>query len=490
MKNILILKLCLLVVLSSYAQKKPVDEINKLITPTDAEAHLSFLSADEMRGRDTGSKELDIAANYIAGYFKQLGIAPAPGTSNYFQMVNLEKTTVASAAELKLDTSRFKLKDNFLVMRGGDINWSGEFIYAGYGSKEELTEDIKGKVVVVLAGARDMTNQRSLFNISAEKSAQAAKLGAVAMIEILVTPPFPWPGLVGYFGSGSRVGVKAETSDIPVLWIKETEAPAIVKLKELKKMNGSLKVSGVQKTPINTKNVAGVIEGTDPVLKNEYIAISAHYDHVGVGRKVNGDSIYNGARDNAIGTVGMMQTAKFLSQFRPKRSVIFIALTAEEKGLLGSAWYSDHPLVPLNQTVFNFNCDGAGYNDKNIVTVNGLERTTAETLLTDGCAAFGLKASLDPVPEQNLYERSDNFNFAKKGVPAINFAPGIKAFDADLMKYYHQPADEFASLDMEYLTRYFKAYVYVNYLLANAPKSPYWKPGDKFEVAAKDLYKK
>lgn len=490
MKQLISLFLTVAVIATSWAQKKPIDEINRLVTQTEAEAHLSFLSADEMRGRDTGSKELDIAANYIAGYFKQLGMTAAPGAANYFQTVELERTTVATQAVLKIDTSRFKLKDNFLVMRGADLNWNGELVYAGYGSKEELTEEIKGKVVVVLAGARDMTNQRSLFSISSEKSALAAKLGAVAMIEILVTPPFPWPGLVSYFGSGSKIGAKSETNDIPVIWLKEAEASAIVKLKEAKKATGSLQVSGIKRTPVPAKNVVGIIEGSDPVLKKEYLAISAHYDHVGVGRKVAGDSIYNGARDNAIGIVGLMETAKFFTTFKPKRSVIFIAVTAEEKGLLGSAWYADHPLVPLNQTVFNFNCDGAGYNDKSIVMVNGLERTTAEGFLNQGCSAFGLKASLDPVPEQNLYERSDNYNFAKKGVPAINFSPGVKAFDQELMKYYHQPADEFASLDMEYLTRYFKAYVYTNYLIANSTQAPWWKPGDKFETPAKELYKK
>ena len=241
----------------------------------------------------------------------------------------------------------------------------------------------------------------------------------------------------------------------------------------------------------NGKNVAGVIEGSDPKLKNEYLIISAHYDHVGVKVVPNKtDSIYNGARDNAIGTVGLMETAKFFSMYPPKRSVLLLAVTAEEQGLLGSAWYSDHPLIPLKQCVFNFNCDGAGYNDKTIATVVGLERTTAQADLTKGCEAFGLKAALDPVPEQNLYERSDNFNFAVKGIPAINFAPGVKAFDADLTKYYHQPEDEVSSLDFDYLIKYFRAYVYTNYLLANAPATPIWKAGDKFEPAAKALYGK
>jgi Zn-dependent M28 family amino/carboxypeptidase len=185
-----------------------------------------------------------------------------------------------------------------------------------------------------------------------------------------------------------------------------------------------------------------------------------------------------------------METAKFFSMYPPKRSVLLLAVTGEEKGLLGSSWYANHPLIPLKQCVFNFNCDGAGYNDKTVATVVGLERTTAESDLNKGCEAFGLKAGLDPVPEQNLYERSDNYSFAAKGIPAINFGPGVKAFDAELLKYYHQPEDEVSSLDLDYLMKYFRAYVYTNFLLANSLKAPYWKPGDKFEATAQKLYAK
>jgi Zn-dependent M28 family amino/carboxypeptidase len=156
--------------------------------------------------------------------------------------------------------------------------------------------------------------------------------------------------------------------------------------------------------------------------------------------------------------------------------------------LLGSGYYVDHPLVPLNKTVFNFNCDGAGYNDTTMVTIIGLERTSLRDDLTRACKAFGLRAEPDPVPEQNLYERSDNFNFAAKGIPAIDFAPGTKSFDAELMKYYHQPADEVATLDFNYLIKYFRAYAYANYLIANRPQAPTWTAGDKFEALGKKLY--
>jgi Zn-dependent M28 family amino/carboxypeptidase len=226
------------------------------------------------------------------------------------------------------------------------------------------------------------------------------------------------------------------------------------------------------------------------VLKNEWIIISAHYDHVGVKKNATADSIYNGARDNALGTVALLQAAKFFGKNQPKRSILFLAVTAEEKGLLGSEWYSNHPLIPLKQTVFNFNCDGAGYNDTTIVTLIDLNRTTADQLLIEGCSAFGLTLKGDPAPEQNLYERSDNVNFAVKGVPAVDMAPGVKAFDQNLFKYYHQPADEVGSLNMRYIEKFHQSFVYSAYLIANAKDRPTWKQGDKFEEAGKKLYGK
>ncbi len=253
-----------------------------------------------------------------------------------------------------------------------------------------------------------------------------------------------------------------------------------------------LAIEGIKQVVVPARNVLGVLEGSDPKLKNEYLVVSAHYDHVGVQKnaKVGTDSIFNGARDNAIGVVGMLATAKYLSQYPPKRSVLFVAWTAEEKGLLGSKYYSENPVIPMKQTVFNFNCDGAGYNDITAATIIGMERTTAESDLFKACQAFGLKATVDPVPEQNLFERSDNYYFAVKGVPAISFSPGVKSFDAELMKYYHKQADEVSSLDFDYLIKYFRAYVYSNVLLSSNPKVPVWKSGDKFEAEAKKLYGK
>lgn len=501
MKNLTLSLLALLLVVNVSAQKKgaknvaptPVDEITSLVTKNDAEAHLTFLASDEMRGRNTGSPELEIAATYIASHFKQWGIKPAPGTNDkYFQTVEFQKTTPPSVIEFVVDGQTFKLKEDVVQLGGGDVEASGAIAFVGYGTRADFEKvDVKGKIVVAFTGsASDPDIMRAFTTESVSKNALTKEFGGVALVEINTIPGIPWPNLAGFLGN-PRTSLKKEAAGVPHFWMKNSEVPALTSLKESKSGKGSLKATGSKIKYFNGRNVAGVVEGTDPVLKNEYIVVSAHYDHVGVTKKPNQeDSIYNGARDNAIGTVGMMETARFFGKFPQKRSVLLLALTAEEAGLLGSSWYSEHPLVPLKQTVFNFNCDGAGYNDKTIATVIGMERTTAEPEIAKACEAFGLKAIVDPVPEQNLYERSDNYNFAKKGVPAIDFAPGTRSFDAELMKYYHQPADEVGSLDFDYLVKYFRAYVYTNYLLANMPKAPVWKAGDKFEAEAKKLYGK
>lgn len=500
MKKLTLSLLAFLALVSVHAQKKasknaanPVNDIATLVTKNDAEAHLTFLAADEMRGRNTGSPELDVAANYIASNFKQWGIKPAPGTNDkYFQTVLFQKTTPPSAIEFVVNGQTFKIKEDVVQLGGEDVQASADIAFVGYGSRADFEKtDVKGKIVVAFTGTADDPNiMRAFMTKTVSKNALTKEFGGVALVEINTIPGIPWQNLANFLGA-PRTSLKKESAGVPHFWMKNSDVAALNSLKESKSGKGSIKATGAKVKYFSGKNVAGVVEGTDPVLKNEYIVVSAHYDHVGVQNKPNQtDSIYNGARDNAIGTVGMLETARFFGKYPQKRSVLLLGLTAEEAGLLGSSWYADHPLIPLKQTVFNFNCDGAGYNDTTITTVIGMERTTAEPEIAKACEAFGLKATVDPVPEQNLYERSDNYNFAKMGVPAIDFAPGTKAFDAELMKYYHQAADEVGSLDFNYLVKYYRAYVYTNYLLTNMPKAPVWKAGDKFEAVAKKLYEK
>lgn len=490
-----ILHFFLLIGVVVHAQKNnPVTDVSRLVTQPEIEAHLTFLASDEMRGRDTGSPEFEIAANYVAAQYKMFGLKPAPGQSGYFQSVPLQDSHPATDGELLLGSDVFKFKEQFILFEGENMSWKGEVVFAGYASPEELEKaNVKGKLVIALAGTKDSGgNPMAIFNAAGGKYNDAINAGAAGLIEIFASPQIPWPALVNYFAGNVTTKVKkGGDNPAPHVWLKDGEFESLKTIRD-GALNGSLTIEGVRKTDVPSRNVIGMIEGTDPKLKGEYLVVSAHLDHVGVQKNAQPgkDSIFNGARDNAIGVVGLISTAKYLSQYPPKRSVLFIALTGEEKGLLGSKYYAENPVVPLNKTVFNFNCDGAGYNDVTMATIIGMERTTAEADLAKACQAFGLKAAVDPVPEQNLFERSDNYNFAVKGVPAITFAPGTKAFDAELMKYYHQPADEVGSLDFDYLIKYFRAYVYANVLLANNPAAPTWKTGDKFEAESKKLYGK
>jgi hypothetical protein len=477
---------------SVMAQKKIISKIELEVTAAELEAHLSFLASDEMRGRDTGSPEIDIAANYIATQLKLSGVKPGSGAS-YFQEVQLQRINPPTSAEIVIGSDVLKLKDDFLFLSGGSANLEKDIVFVGFGTPEDFQKvDVKDKIVVAYAGVPTSKNPvQAIFTDGPQKNRMAISHGAAALIEIMTLPGVPWPGIANYL-SAERMVTKTETAaEFPHLLLRNVDLPGVQALKESKTSKGSIVINAGNLGPVITKNVLGIIEGSDPTLKQEWIVISAHYDHVGVKKSVNNpDSIYNGARDNAIGTVALLEAAKFLSQNKPKRSILFLALTAEEKGLRGSEWYSEHPIIPLNKTVLNFNCDGAGYNDTTIATIIDFNRTSVDPLLLKACQTFGLTLKGDPAPEQNLYERSDNVNFAAKGVPAVNISPGIKAFDPELFKYYHQPADEVSSLNMHYLEKFFRAYVYASYLLANDPQRPAWVKGDKFEDVGKRLYAK
>ena len=245
--------------------------------------------------------------------------------------------------------------------------------------------------------------------------------------------------------------------------------------------------------PILANNVMGMVEGTDETLKKQFIVLSAHYDHLGVApvpKSVNGkkDSIYNGARDNAIGVTAVMNAARYFAKHPARRSILFILFTAEEMGLVGSRYFAEHPVLPLNKIVYNLNCDNGGYNDTTIITVIGLGRTSADDDIKKACLDYGVEAIADPVPELNLFDRSDNVNLAAKGIPAPTFGMGVTSFDSVIRKYYHQVTDEVSSFDLKYALTYIKAYILAAKNIADNPAQPAWIKDDKYEAAWKRLY--
>ncbi|WP_258099453.1 M28 family metallopeptidase [Marinoscillum pacificum] len=489
MKQLLMI-LLLLTAGISYAQKdkKLTDQT---VNQASIAAHLKFLSSDALEGRDTPSKGLEVAAEYLRTQLELYGVKPFDEYPDYFQTVNMKKVIKPNQGVISFDSSQFELEKDFLLLNGSNIDLSKQVVSLEYATPEEIeAADVKGKIIVATAGDGTDMSPRAWFGLVAEKREAAKAAGALALIELYNSPQIPWSLLVRYL-SGKRVELDygQEEDDFTSIWVNnanQSNSPAFTKVKRL-----SINISGASVERFDVANIVGYVEGSDAKLKEEYVVYSAHYDHVGIGQPDStGDAIYNGARDNAIGTVTVLEAAKNIGKYPTKRSALFIFFAGEEKGLLGSEWYVEHSAVPLNEIVYCFNSDGGGYNNTNLATVIGLDRTTAEELLIEAIEAYGLKAGDDEnYKDQGLFDRSDNVSFAKKGIPAPTFTPGMDAFDDSIFKYYHQPSDEFESLDMDYMYTFYRAYVLSGRMIGNMKETPFWKEGDKYYDVGKKLYK-
>ncbi|MEP1085707.1 M28 family peptidase [Algoriphagus sp.] len=487
MKKLLLgLSLMLSVTIVAEAQKKKID---KKFDEKDAIADLTYLASDELKGRDPGTPEMALAYDFIAKELEAAGAKPVPGGEGYFQNIPFMKSSPPSRGEIKVKETEYSQGKNMLVINGDAISGTYELVDVGFGMAADLEgKDLKGKILLTNVGAPDRMSPADLFSLGAEKAKLAEAAGAVGVIERFNIPSIPWALISNYLNRTQLVIDNGESSKMPYIWIEDVKNTFKEQL-TAGKVDATLSIEGKINTSVDGKNVLAWIEGTDKDLKNEYVMLSAHYDHVGIGTPdASGDSIYNGTRDNAVGTVAVMNAAKFFAKNPPKRSILLALWTAEEKGLLGSGYFASNPLIPLNQIVYNLNIDGAGYNDTSIITVIGLGRTTADDLVAEAVSDFGLKAIADPAPEQGLYDRSDNVNFAKEGIPAPTFSLGFTAFDDEINKYYHKAGDHVDSMDLDYVTLYWKSYILAAQNIANAAEQPMWVAGDKYEEAGKKLY--
>ncbi|KPM50048.1 M28 family peptidase [Jiulongibacter sediminis] len=453
------------------------------------EKHIRFLASDALLGRNTGEQGNNAAAAYIAEEFRSYGVLPVNGS--YFQKIPFVKYDQPQNAKITVGDSTLFVNSDFLLLNGGGVNISSAPVArVGYGWVSEdgsyndyENQEVTGKVVITQIGTPDTKSFREMMSVSAQKAAIAKEKGALAIIEVF-TIPAPWELLVSNFGDG-RLEINTNESD-SFTRILVNAATA----KRLGNETLSIQSDELSKKPTPSSNVVGLIKGTDPDLRSTYVALTAHYDHVGY-REPDGegdDYIFNGARDNAIGVAGLLSAAKSLAQKPPKRSILLIGFTGEELGLKGSKFYVENPLLPVKQTVFNLNIDGAGYNDTSIISGIGVQRTGAEAEITKAVEALGLKLLNDPSPELGLFDRSDNVSFAALGVPAPSFSPGFTAFSEDMMQYYHKEADNAEGLDFAYCTKFAKSYAYAARLVANKTTAPQWIEGDKYEEAGEKLY--
>jgi len=486
--SVVILLVFTLVSTQGMAQKKNID---KVLGRAEALSHFKFLASDELKGRDPARPEIDIAAFYIANEFERYGARPINNLNGYYQYIPFVDSSPPVIGTVKWKGTSLNHGEDLLVLGGADISGEYDMVVVGYGFEEDYkNKNVKGKWVVARVGAPGRLSPTALFEAGREKLAVAKSKGAVGLIEMYNVPTTPWPMLVNYLNKPQlSIDIDPENNEaFPYLWVKDLKGNMIKSIDNGKNAM-EVEIKGKINRKITGRNVVAVIDGTDPQLKEEYVMLSAHYDHLGIGKpNAEGDSIYNGARDNAVGTAALIQAANYFGENPPKRSILLCAWTAEEKGLLGSSYFADNPPLPLKQVVFNLNIDNAGYNDTSLVTVIGLGRSSADHHISEAAEAYQLKAIGNPAPEQGLYDRSDNVSFAKKGIPAPTFSLGFTAFDEEVGKHYHQASDQVDNFDLDYALKYWKSFILSAEKIANDPKKPLWTPGDKYESAAKALY--
>lgn len=489
----------LLLLTNTLLSQSEKEKVEATVTKNKIEGHIYFLADDLLKGRQTGSPENKIAASYLANTLRSYGVQPVnqnvikgSSTESYFQEIKLNLVNPMKRLLLEIDGKELKKK---VVLKPNKMEFTGEAIYLGYGLEEDYKgKDVSEKIVIVRSGAPKITDIRAAFGLVEQKEQLAKEHRAVAVIELVDTNETTWD-LIEHNFNGERIEIADDkknsksNKDLGYLWVLDENNIYAKSLESKKDFSGKLMMEGEEKKTIISQNVIGMVEGTDPKLKNEFIIYSAHYDHVGIGKPdETGDVIYNGARDNAVGTTTVLSIAENIAKYPTKRSALFILFTGEEKGLLGSKYYTENPVLPLNKMVYCFNSDNGGYNDTSVISIIGLPRTTAAANIKEAATTFGLKAIDDAAPEQNLFERSDNIAFARKGIPAPTFSLGFRSFDGDVTKYYHQPGDEADTLDYDYLLKFFQSYVMAGRLIANDPKTPSWTANDKYEPAGKALY--
>ncbi|TAK43926.1 MAG: M28 family peptidase [Saprospiraceae bacterium] len=467
----------------------------------ELQSQLMYIASDELAGRRTGSEGEAMAADFISKNFEAYGVAKPNGQDSYFQKIPFARILPPAEGMLTLGDERFEQGNAMLITNGGPVEIKTTAVFAKHAWIDEQAGvndfeglDVRGKVVFALPGNRESKNPYQAFQESAQKRKWAMEHGAIGLVE-LYRLRVPWQFFQNYL-SKERLEMLAEEyqeadQNFFSAWIREDSAQAVGRIEKGETVQVSIHSTGLVLHEVQSVNVAGIIPGTDEKLKEEYILLSAHFDHIGVGKQGGGayteqDSIFNGARDNGMGTVALMAAAKAFAVHPPKRSVILLACTGEEMGMLGSAYYAAHPLVPLAKTVFNLNTDGAGYNDKEYISIIGWGRTNTGGEIEQAASALNLKVAKDPEPQQNLFERSDNISFARKGVPAIDLSPGFTEMDEEIFKYYHQVADNPESIDYDYLLTFCNSFVYSARLIADKAEKPAWTPGDKFEKATHD----
>jgi Zn-dependent M28 family amino/carboxypeptidase len=483
--------------------------------------YLTFVASDEMEGRDTPSRGLDTTAKYLASQLSRWGIKPAGDNGTYYQRIAMKRNKIDPLqTRVEINGQSFAFGDDFLTsFSAGSV--TAPLVYASHGWVFKAKNidpyqavDVKDKIVVVTGAPPKDIGQKDFSGKQGEDwdfpTSAAQKRGAKAVIQLAGFQTLAnWNQTrQAALERGSAVVEKFQTQNNPqipsltatprlvnALFQGEQQNAATIfnraaandsaepfELKPEKKVSIQI---GVKSEPATTQNVIGVFEGSDPVLKNEYVAIGAHYDHVGIGNPVNGDAIYNGADDDGSGTVAVLAMAEaFAKGTRPKRSILFIWHAGEEKGLWGSRYFTDYPTIPLSQIVADLNIDMIGRTKKeNDVQANQpLPKPGEVFLIGPTMMSKELKEISEAVnksylnltfdyhyddikhPDQFFF-RSDHYNYARKGIPIIFYMDGEH-------EDYHRPSDHADKIDYQNMEKISRTIFATAWELANRATRP------------------
>jgi Zn-dependent M28 family amino/carboxypeptidase len=515
---------------------------NQQISGERIKAHVRFLSSDLLEGRGVGTRGGQLTEEYIAAQLAASGIKPAGDNGTYFQKVPM--VGVQTLPESRLSASKggktidFKWQDKFVGTtqhQQPQVNFQAEAIFVGHGiiNEHEKWNDykgvnVKGKLVVVFTNEPQPDNPQVFKGRTLTyagrwvyKYEEAARQGAAGCLIIHTTPTagYGWE-VVRNSWSKEDPQMLLEGNSAPLAfagWVTEAAGENLLAMaghsvQELLKAADSrdfrpiplgLTIRGDLKAKIRkieSRNVVGVLSGSDAKLRSEYVMYSAHWDHLGVALPVNGDAIYNGAIDNATGCGVLLEIARVYGALRqaPRRSVLFAFWTAEESGLRGAEYYSHHPLVPPEKTAVNINYDALFPSGRpRDLVVTAAERTTAFPIVQEAAQRYDLEIAPDPRPEQGSYYRSDHFMLARIGIPAFRIGFGSKVYgrpdnyaDTEFTEYntkrYHQPSDEFREdWDFTSLEMAARLGFTIGLNIANQDAMPRWNPGDEFAVGTR-----
>ncbi len=506
-------------------------------------AHIEFLADDLMRGRQPGSDGYNIAANYVSSQFRQMGLLPAGNDGGYFQQVPLRQAFLEpGSAELVFSNGSINMPlvfvDQFYMgpaLGRTSSELEAGLVFAGYGIEAaELDHndysnlDVEGKVVVLFAGQpHDFPSEEGAhFASTTEKTKAAVRHGAVGIL-IIHTPRasqrYQWDRVssrvgmpsMGWINEQGEVHGEFEQIQADAM-LRHTAAESFfenapVDLKTLLERDDSGealttfdlegKIRMRQRSTheiISSPNVVAVLPGSDPLLANEYVVYTAHLDHIGElhsdsGEQPQNDLINNGALDNASGVSVMLETARLFTQGQPpRRSILFVAVTAEEKGLVGSEYFAMNPTVPVDSIVGEVNLDMPLllYEFGDVIAF-GAEHSSLGDTVREAAQSYATELSPDPFPEQNIFVRSDHYRFVQQGIPSVFLVTGMKSLDGSidtqpifegfLQQHYHKPSDDL-NLPINYkaAAKFTRINAKIGELLANDPDRPTWHEGDFF----------